>query len=503
MKYLFVVPPSGKFETVGRLDIIPYGIAMVATVAKKSGLDISMHLIEEEFEHLDSFEKRLVQRVRNERIDVACFGGMAWEYSLLKKMIKLCADEGCLTVLGGTIVDPIPELIASNIGADYCILGEGEETFMELAFALNENRDDLSDIDGLIFMKNEALIKTNPRKVIHDLDTLPYIDDDLINLGALLNMIPVLNICGSRSCVYNCTFCYHTKGSYYRSRGLEHIFGEVDFLLEKYKACNIKRITFFDEMICTKKERLLDFCKRIKKYNLEFMIQGRLDTVDEESLAALKDAGCYRISYGIESASNRILKSMKKNLTIEIINEILDLTIKHGIQTQGNVILGDIEDDIHSVNESLNWMIDKNKTCDIWASMISVYPGTHLYKYAIEQGIINDELDFLEKGCPLINVSKLTDEQHMLITDKAKNYNLAKELLYKSHLSKGGEEFTLKSDGSVAYIGYCPRCYSKVVYNNLTNTAEYHRCHTGCPKCNNRLSFYGSRAFDRTSHQTA
>jgi len=85
----------------------------------------------------------------------------------------------------------------------------------------------------------------------------------------------------------------------------------------------------------------------------------------------------------------------------------------------------------------------------------------------------------------------------MLITDKAKNYNLAKELLYKTHLHIGKEKFTIKGDGSMVYIGYCPRCYSKVVYNNLVNTAEYHRCHTGCPTCNNRLSFYGRKAFEK------
>jgi hypothetical protein len=144
-------------------------------------------------------------------------------------------------------------------------------------------------------------------------------------------------------------------------------------------------------------------------------------------------------------------------------------------------------------------MIDKNKTCDIWASMISVYPGTHLYRYAVEEGIITDELEYLEKGCPLINVSRLTDEQFMLIIDKAKNHNLAKELLYKSHLSKGREEFSLKKDGSIVYTGYCPRCFTKVVNQNLKNTAEYHRCYTGCPECNNRLSFFGSKAFERAN----
>jgi radical SAM superfamily enzyme YgiQ (UPF0313 family) len=212
MKFLFVVPPSGAFETVGRLDIIPYGIAMVATVAKKAGLDVYTHLIEGEFEQLADFENRLVQRIRSELFDVVCFGGMAWEYNLIKRMIKLCADERCITVLGGTIVDPMPEIISKNIGADFCVIGEGEETFKELAFALTENKDDFSDIDGLIYSKNGELIKTNPRKVIHDLDVLPYIDDELINFGVFLKMVPVLNICGSRSCVHSCTFCYHLKG---------------------------------------------------------------------------------------------------------------------------------------------------------------------------------------------------------------------------------------------------------------------------------------------------
>ena len=499
MKYLFAVPPSGAFETVGRLDIIPYGIAIVATVAKKAGLDVYMHLVNDEFEQLDLFTERMVQRIRSEKIEVVCFGGMSWEYNLIKKMLRVCSNEKCLTVLGGSIVDSMPEVIVQNIGADFCVIGEGEETFKELAFALNENRNDLSNINGLIYKQNGKIIRTEPRNVIHDLDTLPYIDDELINLGAILKLVPVLNICGSRSCLYNCTFCYHLKGAYYRSRGLDHVFGEIDYLLVKYRQHNIKRITFFDEMICTEKERLLDFCARIKKYNLQVMIQGRLDTVDAESLSALKAAGCYRISYGIESASNKVLKSMKKNLTVEMINEKLDLTVKHGIQTQGNVILGDIEDDIESVNESLNWMMEKNKTCDIFASMISVFPGTALYNHAKEIGIINDEVDFLERGCPLINISKLTNEQFELVKDKAKNYNMAKELIYKSLLNKGKEEFAIKKDGTIQFTGYCPKCYTKVEFNNLRNTAEYNRCHIGCPECKSKLSFVGINLFERSS----
>lgn len=485
LKILFVVPPynPGYYS-------VPEGTGIVATVTKNAGFDVQILLCEEQ-ERPIAFHNRVVAEIQRQGINVVAIGGQSPSYRFIEQLIAMAKNAGAITVLGGYIVDSSPEVVAANIGADYCIYGEGEFSFLELMQALQSNTS-ISDVRGLVYMQDGELITTPPRDRIPDLDTLPFVDGDLCHYDCTLSREPYLTLYASRSCPFQCTFCYHLKGSRYRTKSLDYLFRELDYRLMQY-GDKIKELRIQDEMFNVDKTRLLEFCRRIKEYKLPFWVQTRVDFIDEESIIALKDAGATLLAYGLESANNKVLASMKKQYTIEQAGKTLELTEKYGLKIQANLIIGDVEDDLDSVNESEAFFHKYAYKYDLNIALIRVFPGTQLFKHAISRGIIKDELEFIKNGCPLINVSKLPDEVYALLPDKYYAYTSARIMLTSRPLEKARAELSVGKNGVLELVSYCPLCYAKIIINmTIENSSE----RIGkCPQCSQRIVIKYARTF--------
>ena len=482
MKILFAVPPYHRLYYS-----VPPGTGIVATVARNAGFDVQV-VLSYDNERIIEYNKRLVEKVKNEKIDIVALGGGSPYYRYFEQLISMCKAAGAITVIGGYIVDSLPEIVAKNIGADYCIAGEGEYTFVKLVNALMKGKD-VDKICGLYYMNDGKLVITSAPECVPDLDKLPFVDGDLTHLDYSLGIDPTLYLIASRSCPYQCTFCYHLKGAGYRQKSLNYFFSELDYYLNNYGA-KIKTLMIIDEMFAMNKSRLLDFCSRIKKYNLPFWVSMRVDSVDEESLIALKEAGAFLVSYGLESASNKVLSSMNKKITIEQAKEAFKLTAKHGLKIQANIIIGDIDDDLETIKESENFFWKHASEYDLNIHMIMTLPGTRLYKYAIEKGIISDELAFLKSGCPIINVSKLSDNFHTLLSDKYGGYQISKDIRMRRPLQMNYLELDVHKNGSCTYKCYCPECYTQIVMENENVIKPRKNPYLGCPKCNKRVNLH-------------
>lgn len=485
MKILFAVPPYNMngFQ-------IPYGISIVATVAKQAGFDVQM-LVVKPGENILDYNTRLLNKIKAEKIGLVALGGMSPNYPQLKRLISNIRDEGVLTVLGGNIVDAQPELITQNIGADFCVIGEAEQTFVELAKALTKPDKNLLDtIAGLSFMRDGKLVITPTREPIEDLDSLPFIDTELCEWDQYFENDTTLFLMLSRSCPFQCTFCYHLKGSRYRQKSLDYTFQELDYYLSLY-GDKVKTLYMMDDLFNIDKKRVIDFCQRISKYNIPFIASTRMESMDEDMLIALKNAGCYMVSYGLESASNKILRSMKKHLTVQKIEEVLALTKKHGMKIQANLIIGDVEDDEETIAQSERFYWKHCLDWDINIMLIRVFPGTELYKYAIEQEIIKNELEFLENGVPLINVSKLSDDAYLMLSEKYISYQTAKDRITRRPITTQNSEFRVHREGKVDYVVHCPLCGTKREYINYDLKSRAGRIigdrYSGCLRCKQRL----------------
>ena len=472
LSYLFVLPFGVRADDTYRL---PVGFALVTAALKASGRNVSTLNLNYKHEPIEL----LKNMINKNDIDVVLTGGLSVEYWNIKTVIDAAkeAKSEIIAVVGGGIItaDPAAAMEALE-SADYGIIGEGEITVNALAHAL-ENDYDPAMLDGVICFRDGGWSVRDDWPMVHDLDILPFPDyegfdySSLLAQGKLSNSMPksyslmetnnVSSICISRSCPFNCTFCFHTCGNTYRRMSLDHTFKLLDWLLSLH--C-FDALSLHDEMTFSDLEYALEFCRRIKPYNLQWKCFIHASFVKGEMLVAMKESGCVIAVMGIESADNGILKSMRKNINIKRVGEILDFASQIDLTVVGSLIFGDTEETMESVLKSLNWReahrdLFRGKNI-INLAKITAFPGSHLYKVACERNIINDRVQFLKDGCPPVNVSKLSQEEYnVMLTALFGIYGPPNKLK--------DAQIEPRTDFTVNINGFCPHCSSIVGYSCL------------------------------------
>jgi len=472
MNYLLVLPKDSA-KSSGGYNVFPVGIAYVSAYLKAKGHRVftaNLEFVE------GSTHDALKQLIEMHGIDVLGTSGLSRDYKMLKEMIDIARSikPELLVVLGGGIIsgDPMPAMIA--LKADIGVIGQGEITMHELATAL-DNGDSYEEIPGLIFKSGLRYITTSARQEVKNLDDLPFPDYDGFSFPEYMRQInySAAYIIASRSCPLKCTFCFHPSGDKYRKRSLDNIFLEIDYLVSTY---NPKALIVSDELFAPKRDRVIEFCKRIAKYNISWSVQLRVCDVDEEMLALMRDSGCVTISYGIESADDRILTSMAKKITRAQIDRALKLTYEADIDIQGGLIFGDAAETMETVNNSLHWY-DENIQYGLELNMIHIFPGTALYNNAITRGVIKDRVKFLTDGCPLINVSNLSDQEYRDLSSNLYERNMRAK--YEPHAM---EISNVLDDDSCMISMTCNRCGCV----SSINTDNMHIRRVTCRECKQR-----------------
>jgi radical SAM superfamily enzyme YgiQ (UPF0313 family) len=330
-------------------------------------------------------------------------GGLSFQYSNIKRIVDCIhySFPEIRVIVGGGIITSNPTVAMTALQHAYAgVIGEGEVTTVDLCNTL-EKDGNLDKVEGIIFRGFNKWTQTKPRDEIMDLDSLPYPDYDGFGMSHYLSLPPhdignAINsrtyyLIGSRSCPYQCTFCFHSTGKKYRQRSIEEVVNEVEMMVSRY---NIEHTMFNDELFARRVDRVKIIDDTAKMLNITWGANFRVDDINEELIDILKNSNCVSLTLGLESASNKILKSMRKNTTVEQIDNALKLIYDAGIPVHGCFILGDIEETYDTAAETINYWKD-HKEYNVNLSFIIVYPGTHIYKYAVEKGIIIDEVKFL------------------------------------------------------------------------------------------------------------
>lgn len=469
MNILLVLPKI--FANLEEVEHFPIGMAYVSSSLKKAGHNV--HILNLNFENRP-VKELLQEYISKYHIDIVETGGLITHYHMVKEVVDTVKeiDSKVYTLVGGGIITGAPEVVMQGIqNADFGVFGEGEITNCEVSRAI-EGEIPFSKVDGLIYRKricdkNDTSFecyKNQPRKEIEDLDSIPWPDYKGFSLDKMLERSPkkYVTMSTGRSCVFHCTFCFHTSGQKYRQRSLDGFFKELDYLVDEY---GIDNIYITDELFACNQKRLDEFCERIKNYNILWAIQLRVNVANKKMLQQLKDSGCIIISYGLESADDSILASMKKGINIKQIEQALRDSYEVGISAHGAFIFGDINEDLNTVETTLQWWRE-HAEYNIGLAMIQVYPGTYLYQYAVENGIIKNELEFIEKECPYINVSKLTDQEYIKLG------NELIKLQIKSNKYLVNEEIIAKDKNRllVDVKGNCPNCGTEIIAKEIPMT---------------------------------
>jgi radical SAM superfamily enzyme YgiQ (UPF0313 family) len=427
--------------------------------------------------------------IRVNNIDVVLTGGASIYYPEIKKILNTAKDvkPNIVTVVGGVIVtaDPVTAMEAFE-NADYGIIGEGEITVNAIAYAL-ETKSDPLDVDGVIGKRNGEWISNDNWPLIPNLEMLPYPDFPGLEYSALfgresskesaaLRLVDAPNFANldlSRSCPYRCTFCFHSCGSKFRKKSLDFIFKQIDWLLT---LCPVDTLLFDDELSFSDAEYTLEFCRRIKPYGLSWRCSVRADGLTEEVLTAIMESGGVYIFIGLESGDDRILKSMRKNITVAQSTKVLDICVKNGYPIKSLLIVGDEEETTETFWTTVNWW-RRYRALDIDIILLRAYPGTEIYKNACKKGIIKDPVQFLKDGCPPVNFSKMTDDEYYalpVLLDIIRAKNTLTDVLAEP----------LK-DYTVNVTGLCPCCgkhvgfpHYRFIFNHNTET---------CPVCGSNV----------------
>lgn len=502
MKFLII---SLKVRSPGEYYPFPLGLAYVSSFLKQKGFNV---FCRNSCHYTDSIEKQLSDIIQNNQIDVVCTGGMSISYGHIAHILRAAKNikPDIITVVGGAIVTSDPRLAMENMQIDYGVVGEGEKTMADLADAL-VNKHAVKNVKGIVYFdEDKNLVINEPREPIQDLDNLPFPDYDGFEFDRYLSFLKpadgyfygldeqrTVSVLSSRSCPFSCTFCYHQLGKIYRTRSVDNFIKEITYLVGKY---NIKSLVIWDELFSVNKKRLFEFADRIKKLGLSYVAALRVETVDEQVLKALKDSGLTYVSYGIESISDKILKSMKKKITKAQIENALKLTRKAHIAIQGNLLFGDIAETEDTIEESINWWINYPEY-DLNLVPIITVPNAPIYQYALAKGLIKNKFRFMIQNFPLINLTGLSQKKYEEMLGKIENYRDDERYLTvgrvvsskHSHTDAYGRKFyklTIE----------CPDCHYIVEYRNYHQVVFDQKFFPiVCKNCYRRLRIEITKAF--------
>lgn len=488
MEILLVVPKyttSKIITTKKNYDyVFPLGLGYICSVLKSAGYNVDCINLN----HLEGRIEDLIKNtLDNKKYDYVCSGHMALGYAVIEKIINAAKNHKSnpKVIIGGLLITTEPELMTKSLKFDVGVVGEGEIVIIELIKCLEE-KGDLNKVKGICYLSKEGKpIITKQGKIVEDLDSIPFPDTealgfeeqlDKMNFGnALLNTFDnarLYHILGSRSCPFKCTFCYH-HGKY-RMRSIENIVKEIHYAIEKYK---INSLYLNDDMFAFNKERVKNFCKEMKNINKElngnfkWSCQMSVVTADKETLKMLKDSGCVIISLGLESYHPDILKSMKKPITPQQIDNAIKICRELKFPIMGNFIFGDIAETKETAKTTLDYW---KKNCDGQTKLFFIhpYPGSEIYNYCIEKGIIKDKLDFIKNKIHHTNIVNMTNmskkEFKELITEISKT-----KAKYERYIVPRKIEKTSENRYSVEVE--CPFCKENIAYKNcsITNKRYY------------------------------
>jgi len=403
MNIFFVIPPSSSrlgsyaYDAANKAEVprIWVGILYVAATLRQR-LGITPRIIDAPASGLAIDDVELL--VANEKPDVVSLSVLTFNLMECLQVAAVIKKVSPRTVVcfGGWHPTLYP-LETLGLGlVDYVVIGEGEETFSELVGILRSNREPdegaLKAIAGIGFLNafGNAVI-TTPRSPVANLDDIPFPAYDLIDLKQYSNILADtsdnISILTTRGCPHSCAFCDIRK-SRYRYRSPEKVMEEIRFWYEK----GIGEFYIQDDNFTINRKRAIELCRLIIDSNLKvrYKISSRVDHLDDELLGYLKRSGCYRINFGVESGSQKVLDYLQKGIKVEQIEETFRLAKKHGISTFAYIMIGTPIETASDYEETES-LIRKIKPDHLHCSICTPMPETYLYRTLLGEGLISED----------------------------------------------------------------------------------------------------------------
>ncbi|MDD5012057.1 MAG: radical SAM protein [Candidatus Nanoarchaeia archaeon] len=475
---ILLVVPRYNYTTRANFSYnFPLGLAYISAVLKKAGYNLDIINLNH---HEGTIEQLIQNALEKKQYDFVCTGNNTLGFSVIEKIINIVKNHNSKPklILGGPIVTSEPELMIKLLKPDIGVIGEGEATILDLLKCFETNGD-LNKIKGIVYLDKEGnAIITEKREFIEDIDSIPYPDfgglefekfvgNNFCNSNYIYNCLDyprTYPLLASRGCPFSCSFCWHSEKN--RKRSIKNIMKELEFAIEHYK---INNILIYDDCFSATKDRVYEFCKELKKLSKKFnqeikwTCQLMVFSVDYDLLRTMKDAGVETISYGFESFSPAVLRSMRKPITPEQIDKTFHDTLKAGIGVQANFIFGDVAETNETAKETLSWW-EKNAPGQVGLGFIKPYPGSEIYNHCIRKGIIKNKEDFIRNQISTDHWFNMTDNMTDGEVEKLKRDILDSMAKYQKFV----QPITMKKTKKEIYdfTIKCPHCNELITYKN-------------------------------------
>ncbi len=377
----------------------PLGILYVSAYLEQEG--ISNEVFDSTFSDFDTLSSALL---RNKPKIVGVYTNLMTKLNVLRiiKFIKTTSElQKTKIILGGPEVRYHIENFLRS-GADFLVVGEGEESMLELSrFILsgsgqvnNEMQDSgLSKIQGIAYLsKDGTVVKTEERTLKKDLDSLPLPNRKKINLGLYLEAwkkkhgTSTISVSSMRGCPYTCKWCSRAVyGQSYRRRSAVSVVNELESLQADY---TFDTIWFVDDVFTISHKWLAEFRAEVKVKSLKISYEciTRADRMNAQVIDDLKESGCFRVWIGAESGSQKILDAMDRRVKASQVSEMIQLSKQAGLETGTFIMVGypgETEADLEQTIEHL-----KSADPDYYTLTLA-YPitGTELFQETENQFI--------------------------------------------------------------------------------------------------------------------
>lgn len=456
-RILLIAPPAYTRKTLRDINPLPpMGLGYLAAVAEKAGIQVKViDCLVHGWEHEEQVDENLIRiglsndeiqkRIREfnpDMVGVNC--QFSRQYKIYHQMFSLikAIDSRIVVVAGGPHATVCPEEVLGDDRCDYLISGEGEESFRELIDVLRKDAA-VSSIDGLGWKSEGRLIFNPKRKIIENLDTIPFPAYHLMELDKYFGLeashgarhkkrfCPVIT---SRGCPAKCTFCSARQvwGNKYRMRSVDSVLEEMRLLKNQY---GIEEIMFEDDNVTANAPRAkLLFSRMIEEgFNFAWDTPNGAGawSMDEEMIDLIKKSGCVKLNFPVESGSQQVLKTIiQKPLVLDKVKKLALYCQKIDLDHSMFLVIGMPGEKITDMWSSFKFAAD----CGCFTPHISVatpYPGTQLYETCVKNGYFSRpfSLDDLFIRSYLIKTPDWNEQDLKKMLFKGKLYLLLRSIL--------------------------------------------------------------------------
>lgn len=401
MKVVFINPLVDRHKIYGRFHKIgglmpPLGVAYIAALLEKHGyapaiLDANAQQLEPEAAAAAALA------LKPDLIGITCTTASYYAGRELAMAIKARAPELPICIGGPHVLGSEQAVMDDAPCWDYVISGEGEYSTLDLIKTL-ETKGDLAQVQGLTFRRDGQVVVNPERELAEDLDALPFPARHLLpdlntyRLKAIdYRRLPSTQMLTSRGCPYRCIFCRTSFGRKTRFHSPEYVVAEIEHLMRDF---GVREVKINDDTFIVSRERVMRICELIieKRLDILWSCNVRSNLVDRELLLAMKKAGCWGVAVGLESASDEILKALKKGATVAQGINACKLAYELGFSVRPSFIIGSPMETAETIEATIRLARDLPTHFPVF-TLMTPFPGTEMWEKANTYGTF-DGSDF-------------------------------------------------------------------------------------------------------------